>query len=618
MKQIVSILLILLLSMGLLNRADRRVHAQAGEQIAVVGARGAQLYPTLAAAAEGDGATAPVAVVPGALLMIQGRSSDSQFLYVQTEARAEGWIAVGSLLVVNINALPVVADDVAVAAAPVGETAAEPVDTVGAAHSEPSDAENSESRTLQATPEPNAAFNAVDLADANTATAAITALVTLTDSRLNLRTGPSTAYPIAANAEPGSRWTVTGQTKAGDWLQLRSPAGDVEGWGLMRYLLIEGSGALPVIHESPRLLVATPTALSLTQVSNEPNSGAGQTLLPTPTVARVEATGKSGLSGLLAFQDRIGGTIYLYDLDRDLLTPLTNGIDPAISPDGQMVAFTRDGGAGGLYVINADGSGERRIYNDHPLLRSPSWQPDSQWIVFSRANGYDDCRVVRGSVCLPDSAIIESLPEELQGDAEVHNLVKGLPNQRTYHTSLARIAPDGSGYRDIPALDYAAAPDWNRSGIVYQSNAGIQRTADEPDVRSVEVANDPLTGYFHDPDWQPQRGDAWGRIVFHRKRGSHWQIYGVNPDGSGLAALTQPVTALVDELPSNVSPAWSPDGQHIIYLSNRNSIESAGAWHLWVMNADGSDQRMLPIDVAFEYTFSSEQMVSWAQPGAKE
>jgi len=190
---------------------------------------------------------------------------------------------------------------------------------------------------------------------------------------------------------------------------------------------------------------------------------------------------------------------------------------------------------------------------------------------------------------------------------DMNKLVRDLPNQRAYHTVLSRVDAGGGDYRDIPSLDYAAAPDWNSAGITYQSNAGIQLTADEADARSVQVANDPLIGYFHDPAWQP----GGGRIVFHRKQGSHWQIYAVNPDGSGLVALTRPVTALVDELPSNVSPAWSPDGQHIIYVSNRNSIESAGAWHLWVMNADGSDQRMLPIDVVLDYSFSSEQMVSW-------
>jgi TolB protein len=272
------------------------------------------------------------------------------------------------------------------------------------------------------------------------------------------------------------------------------------------------------------------------------------------------------------------------------------------------VAFTRDGGPRGLYVINLDGSGETWLYGDQELVRSPKWSPGGEWIVFSRSDGYEDCRILHGAGCVPDEAIIESLPPELQfPDANVENLVKDLPNYRVYRFVLARVGAHGGDYRDIPSLNTAFAPDWNETGITYQSEAGIQRTADLPDARSEQVANDPLLGYFHDPDWQP----GGGRIVFQRKQGSHWQLYIVNPDGSGLTALTRPVTALVDELPSNVSPAWSPDGRHIIYLSNRNSIESAGAWHFWVMDADGANQRLLPIDVVLEYTFASEQMVSW-------
>ena len=554
------------------------------EQIAVVGAQGAVL--------QAENGTTMRNLAAGELIIVQGRSADGRWLKVQTEERQDGWIDVNALLIIHVSTLPIF------------ERSSDGTQT----------SQQTTDRTVlvaTATP-PSPTLPATETASAQRMDPlpAIVALVTLADSRLNVRIGPSTAYPVVAKADPGSRWAVSGQTKAGDWLQLRSMSDDVTGWAMMQYLKVEGSGALPVV-------TAFPTPPTAEQTLLEPVSTASRILLPTPAadtttattelVASIASPGKSGLSGILAFQDRIGGTIYLYDLNRDILTPLTAGIDPAISPDGQRVAFTRDGGAGGLYVINRDGSSETRIYNDHPLLRAPSWSPDGRWIVFSRANGAENCRVLRGSVCLPDETIIEALPEPLQNDAEVKNLVKGIPNQRTYHTSLARIAADGTEYRDIPALDYAAAPDWNEGGIVYQSNAGIQLTADA-DVRSAEVANDPLTGYFHDPDWQP----GGGRIVFHRKRGSHWQIYGVNPDGTGLVALTQPVTALVDELPSSVSPVWSPDGQQILYLSNRNSLESAGAWHFWVMNADGSEQRMLPIDVVLDYTFSSEQMVSWA------
>ena len=64
-------------------------------------------------------------------------------------------------------------------------------------------------------------------------------------------------------------------------------------------------------------------------------------------------------------------------------------------------------------------------------------------------------------------------------------------------------------------------------------------------------------------------------------------------------------------MPSNVAPAWSPDGQHIVFLSNRTGNGEAGAWRLWSMNGDGSNQQPLPIDIAIDYTFGGEQLVSW-------
>jgi Tol biopolymer transport system component len=165
---------------------------------------------------------------------------------------------------------------------------------------------------------------------------------------------------------------------------------------------------------------------------------------------------------------------------------------------------------------------------------------------------------------------------------------------------------DGNEYRDLAVLTSARSPDWNEAGIIYQSSAGIQLTKDEGDATTSKIYAD---GYDWDPDWQPNGG----RIVFQSKEGPHWEIFAVNADGSGITALTRPVTTLVNQLPSNVAPVWSPDGKYIAFLSNRMDNNEAGPWRVWVMNADGSNQRPLPINLEINYGYNSEQMISWGQ-----
>jgi hypothetical protein len=198
-------------------------------------------------------------------------------------------------------------------------------------------------------------------------------------------------------------------------------------------------------------------------------------------------------------------------------------------------------------------------------------------------------------------------PEELE-----QRFPQGLPDDleapliKQYRYLLSAVDANGDNFHDIPSLSSAKAPDWGSSGIVYQSAAGLQRT-DDADVATQTVVFDNLKPFYYDPDWQP----GGNQIAFQVKGAAQWEIYVVNADGSGMTALTRPVTTLVDELPSNVAPAYSLDGRHIVFLSNRSANNSAGDWHLWVMNADGSNQHPLPIDLAIEYSYGLEQVVSW-------
>ena len=58
------------------------------------------------------------------------------------------------------------------------------------------------------------------------------------------------------------------------------------------------------------------------------------------------------------------------------------------------------------------------------------------------------------------------------------------------------------------------------------------------------------------PTWAPDGG----RIAFESDRSGNWDIWVMNPDGTGLTNLTQ---SPEDEL----YPAWSPDGKKIAFTS---------------------------------------------------
>ena len=345
-------------------RAQNSAPALSGDRLAVVGARGALLQHVLTQEPLGQ-------LSPGALVTVKARSEDGQYLFVQTEARQSGWVATDELLVMDVSGLPAMTPpQLRVDQLPITLTQMLP-QTLTLVLSPTLPPLLTGANILIPTVVPDGLVDALP--------GDVMAVVALSSGRLNLRSGPGVAYPMVGKANVGSRWLVVGRTTAGEWVQVRSTRSSDALWAATAYLQIDGSlETVPTLTDLP----APPIAAEPVRILQPTPEAGNTTTTPAQTTPAqtVSGSGKTGLSGTLVFQDRIGGTIYLYDLGQDTLRPLTGGIDPALSPDGRQVAFTRDGGGNGLYVINTDGSDERVIYKDWPLLRAPKWSPDGRYI----------------------------------------------------------------------------------------------------------------------------------------------------------------------------------------------------------------------------------------------
>jgi hypothetical protein len=138
---------------------------------------------------------------------------------------------------------------------------------------------------------------------------------------------------------------------------------------------------------------------------------------------------------------------------------------------------------------------------------------------------------------------------------------------------LLRIAPVVVAIVVAPSAD-AAFPGKN-GRIAFEQNSGISLV--NPDG-SVETPLTPADGSH-----QPAFSADGSRIAF---RGPGFQVWSMNSDGSDKTQLTEHSSA-IDH------PAFSPDGERIVFVSGLNT---AGT-HIWVMDADGSNETQLTTTV---------------------
>jgi Tol biopolymer transport system component len=227
---------------------------------------------------------------------------------------------------------------------------------------------------------------------------------------------------------------------------------------------------------------------------------------------------------------------------------------PVWSPDGGRIAFGSDrDGRADVYVMNADGSARRRLTYGGAIEGSLAWSPGGRKIAYVRSIRGRDVRI--GGVPHP-------------GPLRQHEIYV-MNADGTGHRMLAR-GQDPAWSPDGRRIAFRSARDGQGEiYVVSGDGSGLRRL-----TRNVASDGGPI--------WSPDRR----QIMFVRWRHANSDIYVVNPDGSGERNLTPEVRSA--RRAEDSSPAWSPDGRKIVFVSNRE-----GDGQIYVMNADGSGQRRL-------------------------
>lgn len=357
------------------------------------------------------------------------------------------------------------------------------------------------------------------------------------------------------------------------------------------YVVVESSGnsagtssyALTVTGSG--VTFSTPAPASTTQPAT------------TQTQAKTPAVLPRDLSGKLVFTTSYGGAFYTINADGSGLKRIANGIDPTWSPNGQQIAYVSWEEPRGVWVVNSDGTNSHQVFS-WTETRYPSWSADGQEIVFSRANGGGG-----GGKGGP--------PGPPPG-----NSVSGFPGGpggapggggSTSKWTLGIISPaDSAFWEPQPASRTNLTPDWSPDGqtIVFAGYSGLMGQSVDGKI-SWQLTTDPRDT---SPTWSPDGT----KVAYVHRQHDHWEIYVIDVTTGRQTRLTDTPALADGSTASSVSPAWSPDGQYIAFLSNRT-----GKWLIWVMEANGSKPSpMFDTELqglTLQYVFSGERAIDWAQ-----
>jgi Tol biopolymer transport system component len=268
--------------------------------------------------------------------------------------------------------------------------------------------------------------------------------------------------------------------------------------------------------------------------------------------------------------------------------------DPAFSPDGQNLAFTRspDVGPSDIYVQAVAGGEARRLTSDGQIIWGLAWTADGRSIVYSanRAGLFSLWRVpISGGEPQPSAGGQDAYRPAISLRGKLLAYTQKLENDNIWRAPGPRsTTPGGPPVELISSprgqADEQFSPDGKR--IAFQSDrSGSYEiwvcNSDGSNPVQLTSFGGPLTGT---PHWSPD-----GRsIAFDSRPGGKAGVFVISAEGGEPRRATEGNW-------DDIVPSWSRDGKWIYFCSNRS-----GDWELWKVPSAGGQAVRLTQSGGFE------------------
>jgi len=244
---------------------------------------------------------------------------------------------------------------------------------------------------------------------------------------------------------------------------------------------------------------------------------------------------------------------------------LASGREPAVSPDGAMIAFLS---SDQIWTLDLRDTAAKpvQLFHGRGDLGSLNWSPDGKYLAFTSERGD------HGFIGVFSFA--EQSLEYLDPSTEIDAEPVWSPDSR--QIAFVRIPPDTSGIDFKPRR---SAQPWSLRVADVKTGVG----------REIWRAHDGQGSVFHAMESEKQVfWSAGGHIVFPWEGNGWVHLYSVNSSGGEATDLT-PGEFEVDYV------AFSKDRKTLVYSSNQSLGDPVDVdrRHLWQVSADGGTPREL-------------------------